>query len=1163
VCSASFSTPLRRIRRAFRSKRRWLSAPLPALLLLAVATRCDAQRNLQDIPPPDPELELQSFQVAPGFEVNLFASDPQIAKPIQINFDRRGRLWVASSEVYPQIQPGQQANDKVIVLEDADGDGVAERSTVFAQGLLIPTGIEPGDGGVYVVNSTEVLHLSDTDGDGRADRRRVVLSGFGTEDTHHLLHTLRFGPEGLLYMNQSIYIHSHVETPHGVRRMNGGGIWHFRPETMRLETFTLGLVNPWGHHFDRFGQSFATDGAGGDGINYIFPGWVGVTSPGARRVMRGLNPGSPKYCGLEIISGRHMPPSWRGNLITNDFRAHRVCRFVVEEQGSGFTSRQQQDLIKSSHVAFRPIDVKQGPDGALYIADWYNPIIQHGEVDFRDPRRDHVHGRIWRVTARGRPLVKPPKLAEASIDQLLAALRAPEQWTRNRAKRRLKELGSDAVVGPLSAWVKQVAAAEPPEEHALLEALWTYQSLRVIEPELLRQLLAAEDHRVRAAAARVIYHWHARLPDALAWLAVAVEDEHPRVRLEAVRALSRFQNPQACEVAMRALDRPVDENLDFALWRTARDLEPIWLPALKSGELDFDGQTEHLTFALRAIQSPEVVPLLIKSLVDGDLSRQQTEGIVATAVALGSPQQLRTLLDLALDESQSQRLRVALIEALASAARSRSARPSGSLGGLARLLDSSEPELAAAGLEAVGAWNVRSLRPRVVKLAGSKTAAVRRPALLALARLGGAENRDLLQRLARQADEPTTRRWAVMALAVLDVQTGAQAAARLLADMAAGDDPGEVVSAVIVRQGGVAAMTGAVDGQQIHPDVARLAIRQVRASGHPQPKLVAALTAAGGLETAARRITGKDLEQFLSDVRTDGDAARGEAIYRRADQACMKCHAIGGAGGQVGPDLSGIGASAQADYLLESLLEPGKKIKENYHSLVVATDDGRIVTGVKVRQADRALLLRDAEDRMVEIPLDSIEGQKEGGSLMPVGLVDRLTRAELVDLVRFMSELGKVGRYAVGPEPVARRWQTLPAARGNFHQLNRKGIAAAGTANPELVWEPAYSRVEGALPLAELPTLDVRGSGPLCYVRCQLEVATAGEVALRVQTDATWDAWLDGAPLQPAEVLKENLASGVQTLTLALKPNSPDDRLRIELAEVDGSPAQVKFVGGK
>src|SRR5580700_2310882 len=205
------------------------------------------------IPDPDPELERKTFVLPAGFEVNLFAADPLLAKPIQMNFDPQGRLWVACSEVYPQIKPGEKANDKIIILEDTKGTGRADKVTVFADGLLIPTSVEPGDGGAYVANSTELLHLSASKPGGKADRTRIVLSGFGTEDTHHILHTLRWGPDGMLYFNQSTYIHSHIETPYGVRTLNGGGVWQFRPETMQLGVFLRGFINPWGHHFDRFG----------------------------------------------------------------------------------------------------------------------------------------------------------------------------------------------------------------------------------------------------------------------------------------------------------------------------------------------------------------------------------------------------------------------------------------------------------------------------------------------------------------------------------------------------------------------------------------------------------------------------------------------------------------------------------------------------------------------------------------------------------------------------------------------------------------------------------------------------------------------------------------------------------------------------------------------
>ena len=378
-----------------------------------------------------------------------------------MNFDPQGRLWVVSSSTYPQVAPGEEADDKVLILEDDDGDGVSDSTTVFADGLLIPTGIAPGDGGAYVANSTELLHLSDTDGDGRADTRRVVLSGFGTEDTHHILHTFRWGPAQRLHMLQSIYIHSHVETPWGVKRLNAGGIWQFRPDTWELNVFARGWVNPWGLHFLPYGQTFVTDGAGGEGSTT--PSRMPTTPPPTERpgFSKALNPGSvPSTADWRLSPGRHLPDDWQNSLITNDFRGHRVCRFTLTEQGSGYASQEQPGVIKSDHVAFRPIDVKMGPDGAIYIADWYNPIIQHGEVDFRDPRRDHVHGRIWRVSFIGNDLVERPNLIDASDAELCTQLAAPEMWTREQAKRLLKERGP-SVLSVVRRW------AQGPRQHGV------------------------------------------------------------------------------------------------------------------------------------------------------------------------------------------------------------------------------------------------------------------------------------------------------------------------------------------------------------------------------------------------------------------------------------------------------------------------------------------------------------------------------------------------------------------------------------------------------------------------------------------------------------------------------------------------------------------------
>ncbi len=1143
----------------------------PAVLTaLALVGPVYAQRGLTRIPDPDPELERRSFQVADGFEVNLFAADPLLAKPIQMNFDPAGRLWVACSEVYPQIKPGQKANDKIIILEDTHGKGRADKVTVFADGLLIPTGVEPGDGGAYVADSTDLIHLKDTDGDGKADRRRVVLSGFGTEDTHHILHTLRWGPEGLLYFDQSIYIHSHIETPHGVRRLLGGGIWQFRPETMELEVVARGFVNPWGHAFDRWGQAFATDGAYGEGINYLVPGASYVAAVGAARILSGLNPGSPKHCGLEIVSGRQLPPEWQGNLLTNDFRGHRVCRFVLREDGSGYASREQGELMKTTHAAFRPVDIKMGPDGAIYIADWYNPIIQHGEVDFRDPRRDHTHGRIWRVTAKGRPLVPRPQLVGAPTEALLEALKAPEGWTRQQAKRVLKERGR-GILPALADWVKHLDPTDSEVEHHRLEALWTYQALDVVEPDLLRTLLHARDPHARAAATHVVGAWHARLPNSLDLLTERVTDAHPQVRLEAVRALGRIHERQAVEVALRALDQPMDRFLDYGLWLTVRDLVPSWMPAFQQGTLTFNGNVGRMLFALRAAGSRSAARPLVDMLRAGKLPRDREEEILALIADTGGPEELGRLFDTALAVKPADRDHQRhLLSALERAARQGKARPAGDLQRLSTLLAATDDGLRAVAIRLAGLWKVESLWPRVLEQAQAAdgSAAVRQAAIEALAFFGGPAGKHALEQLAGKEQSMKVRALAIVNLAAVDTEAAARQAAMLFQ---AGPDATvttEVFQALLQRRNGADILARALAQQKIPADVAKIGVRVVRASGRQAPALVNVLTRAGAATPGPRILTPAAMRQLVAEVNQKGDPARGEAIFRRKDLTCLKCHAIAGAGGQVGPDLASIGASAPVDYLIESILEPSKAIKEGYHTLVVSTKEGKILTGIKVRETKTDLILRDAEDREIAVPLKSIDETANGRSLMPEGLADLLTHAELVDLVRFLSELGKVGPYAVGKAPLVRRWQVLEPTRPAYEQVTRVGFGAVAATNPALTWSPAYSQVAGALPLEAIPAFKLKKGfseqiATAGFVRFQVEVSTGGRFKLLLNSAGGLTAWVDGVPAGVREAMILDLKPGLHTITVAVDLAKRRDSLRCVLEDVPGSPARGRVVGGK
>ena len=1152
------------------------------LNLLLVAAPVLAQREAT-VPDPDPEIERKSFEVAEGYEVNLFAGDPLLAKPIQINFDAKGRLWVASSEVYPQIEPGTLANDKILVLEDVDGDGKADSTTVFADGLLIPTGVAPGDGGAYVATSTELLHMKDTNGDGKADTREVVLAGFGTEDTHHIIHTFRWGHEGLLYFNQSIYIHSHVETPWGPRRLGGGGIWQFRPETRQLEVLNRGLVNPWGHQIDAWGQHFETDGAGGEGINFVVPGASYFTAPGAARIIAGLNPGSPKHCGLEIVSGRHMPEDMQGVMVTHDFRAHRVARFQLSDDGSGFASRELPELIKTSHPAFRPVDVVLGPDGALYIADWYNPIIQHGEVDFRDPRRDHTHGRIWRVTAKGRPLVDRPKLTEASVPELLDAMKAPEAWTRRFARLVLKERGAEKVVAPLAAWVAKLDAHDPNLEQYRLEALWTYQALDVPEPALLTALLRSPEPRARAAAVVVVPHWKDRItgPDLTELLAERVADENPRVRLEAVCALRAFPTAKSLTIALGALDRPVDKFLDYALWQTCRELQPVWLPALQAGKLDLI-DARKLAFALQAAGSAEVVGPLLDAARAGTLSEAQLPNVFGLVGNLGNPDQLKQAVQLVSGAATPAMARA--LDALASASANRNIQPANP----EALVDAIAAHLKApaagaqgsdlgsrlAAVHAAGAWKLEPLRALLearVQTADEDDT-VKLAAIDGLVRLGGPSSVGYLDKLAQSQSAPALRRAAVVGLAGLDAAVGSARAVSALGGGLPADDAAILYTALLARKNGPESLTAALADQPLPRDVAKLGVRMAKAAGQPNPGLVDALTKAGKLDAPQPLPDAAAMAALMADVRSAGNPERGEALFRRADLQCVKCHAVAGAGGKVGPGLESIGASAQVDYLIDSLLQPNKAVKEGYHSQVLATKDGQILTGIVVRKDDQGVTLRDAEGKVFTIAAAQIDDQQPGQSLMPEGLTESLTREEFLDLVRFLSELGKPGAYSVQPGRVVRNWEVLPGTQQTAVSVSRIGFDAMvrGTQPydaPPVAWVPAYSRTSGDLPLADIPALPNMSAAPSRrWARFGLDVSTGGPIGFQFNSLDGIALWVDGTrvDLNQTPDLKLDLAPGSHTLIVSIDPaQRPAADLRCELVDVPSSPARAQVVVGQ
>jgi putative heme-binding domain-containing protein len=1134
---------------------RTIAAPLLCLLACVAGVHAQPRIDMND----DPETERRLLVVPEGFEVQLVAAEPDVVNPVQINFDPEGRLWVLCIPRYPQLLPGQDPRDYVLVLEDFDAKGKARKSRVFADRLTVPTGIAPGDRGVYVGQADKLLHLKDSNGTGKATERRILLAGFGTQDTHHTLNSFRWGPDGNLYFNQGIYIKSTVETPYGPRTLWGGCIWQLRPDRLRLEVHDRSILgtNTWGHIFDAWGQSFCTT-AWPDGIHLVLP-----DSPLTASSDKGVVPPLPltrvadgRHCGATFISGRHFPDDWQGNLISGSFAQQLLYRYQISDSGSKFTGKQLAPLLISKHRKFRPVDVQMGPDGALYVADWYDEVIQHNQIDFRDPRRDHSRGRIWRIVHTDLPLVTPPKLTGVSVDDVLEQLKAPEQWTRQQAKRALAERNAKEVAARLDAWVRRLDAKDADLPRHLLEALWVCQTIDHIDIDLLTRVLSSADPRARAAATRVLGAWHERVPGALRLLAAQAADPQPRVRLEAVLAACRVPSPNALESALCALAQPSEPLVDFALRKTALVLKPYWYPEFQKGRLTFGADTKRLTFALQAIQAADAVPALVQLLQANQVDPANRAAVLALIALLGNSDQQ------ALAWKQAARLKAAelqhLLTAFAEAMRQRKVQPAltkddvALLGGL---FIHADPALAEAAVHLAGSWKQEALRKDLESQTVGEDPRRRRAAVAALVDLGGPAS---VQYLETQASNKSyaLRLEALIGLATLDAKRAAAPAARLLQQpTTALDDPGSLFITFLQRSGGAQALAEAL--HTVHPssDAAKIGLRTLNTLGTPAPALLKVLQEAAGVGGPARAVTPAELQRLLALVQSQGDASRGEAVFRRPALGCLQCHAIGGAGSRVGPDLGGIGSSAQVDYLLESILLPAKVIREGYNTAHVVTHDGKAYSGVIVRETPQELVLRNPTSDELIIPKRDIDERNSAGSLMPDGLAQNLTDAELADLVRFLSELGRPGPFAVSHVRVARRWQYLAAIPESLVVLSPSALGQALRDDARLVWTTAYSMVSGDLALA-----DVRpdGEANLAIVRCEIEATTSGPVVLHLNNTRGLRLWVDGAPAEVSERTRLTFERGIHRLDFAIEQPSSGRRLRCELAEGEG-----RFAGGK
>ena len=604
------------------------------LLSLGLAAWCETAQATDLIggeaaPLLPPEKSIKKFKLHPDYQINLYASEVEfpLHSPAAMTFDSQGRLWVGNIPTQPHAKPGVPIKDSVIVLEDTNKDGKADKHTVFYEGLYLPLGLAVTDGGktVYVTDEPNLVRLTDTDGDGKADEKEIVLEGFGTEDNHHFISAFQWGPDGRLYSGQGLFLNTQVETPNGPIRAYQAAVFRHDPRDNRLEVFaSFGWSNVWGIIFDDWGQPFLADAS--PALNYYVSHTTSnFTYPkpdkygnwkGKREGVSFTPSGRRPSCGNEFLLSNHFPPEVRGWYTTNQMKGwHGVRWYKLEESGSGVKATQpygeDNELLTSTDIMFRPVAQQIGPDGALYVLDYYNPIVGHTTYSFRDPRHIKTHGRVWRITHKTRPLDWQPKIYGEPVPTLLANLSHSNDRARYFSRHELHQRKVEDVLPAVKKWIDGNSVDK--EGRKMIEALWLYQNFNHYDLKLLRTLLAAPDHHVRTAALRVLRYWqqHMDQEETLALLKTAIGDKSQRVRLEALINLSYYSDPKkALPVAALLLDQEMDAGCvnaayDVFTFLSSKTDKPV--EKVDNFLLPFSNDDRLLTLSLNAAVAGEIL----------------------------------------------------------------------------------------------------------------------------------------------------------------------------------------------------------------------------------------------------------------------------------------------------------------------------------------------------------------------------------------------------------------------------------------------------------------------------------------------------------------------------------------------------------------------------
>lgn len=1080
-----------------------------------------------------PEQELKALKVPDGMDISLFASEPLITNPSAIDVDTKGRVWVAEIQWY-RSKAKQPPADKIKVLEDTDGDGKADKVTVFAEGLFCPMSVCVAGDKVYVATSPDLWVYEDKDGDLKADGPpKKLLTGFGGYNHDHGAHSLVLGPDHKWWM-------SHGDTGFKVTGTDGskiefkwGAMLRGELDGSKLEQIAVNFRNPYEIGVSSFGESFCSDNDNDgnfsvricwilEGGNY---GWFGGPPFKKEELATRVPPGTPfaqhwhfrgyipgyvpatlvtgfgSPCGLTFYEGDAFGSHFKNAPLHADAGPREVRLYRHENAGYGMSATSENFVTSQGDNYFRPDDICTAPDGSLYVSDWYDGGV--GGHAYNDPDR----GRIFLLRPTGKKLARADKPGPYStVDDAIAGLKSPNLATQFLAREKLLAEGAKSVPA-LTALLKDK------EPNYQARALWLLDRIGGDARSAVVGHLKSDSSELRALAVRILRRHGETYESQILPLA---DDAAADVRREVLLSIASLNSDKSLDALARAAasfdgrDRYQLETLNIA---AGSRKEALYDKLSKQGKWSF----EQLPL-MQLLNSKAAAEFVSANLTKSGLDPAAAKALLEAAGNAPSPEAGRSMLSLAASSSapaELRRLALAKLAANLSGNWKDLARDEQFLKTMGALLEDKDLQISA--LAVVGDQGLGQLGGTVRTLAGSSNAdpAVRQQAIAVAVKL---QLKNLSGDLRKLLSDPETKVRKAALGALVDLQDMPALREILTGGKAPAEVQTEAADRLIASTGGALVLLRLIDENKLPAGLKQTAI--AKATSHPDSNIRVLYEKFIPEDQRPKRLGSAIRAEDILALKAD--ATRGEKIFFQSSAAqCKNCHVVGGVGVNLGPDLSQIGKKYEQKTLLETILDPSKAIAHEYVAYLLETEAGQVYAGFLVEKTEQQVVLRDIKNQLIRVPAKEVvtlEAQKK--SLMPELVLRDVTAQDAADLLAYLASLTSstqhVGRFKVLGPFMSRDGKGVDTDFGPEADLTKLDSAASypGPQGKKFQWAEVSADAVGGLVAVDqvkyckslgLPTDQVA-----LYYAIYADSSADQDVTLLLGSDDACKVWVNG-----------------------------------------------------